>query len=86
MHKQSPINIIPRFKFFKAWSAIEGCESLITAHWSIQAQGNPMHVLHYKLKSLKPKLQEWNRSKVGNFYQKVTLAHSKLHDAQLAID
>jgi hypothetical protein len=78
MHKQLPINIIPRFKFFKAWSSFEGCESLITAHWNIPVQGTPMHKLHFKLKSLKPKLQEWNKSEVGNFYQRVSLAHQKL--------
>ena len=86
MHKQSPINIIPRFKFFKAWTTIEGCEALISAHWRAHVVGTPMHVLHYKLKSLKPKLQLWNKEVVGNLNHRVTHAQQQLYEAQLTID
>lgn len=86
MHQTSPINIIPRFKFFKSWLLIESCEDIVSAHWAIQVQGTPMHVLHYKLKSLKPKLQFWNKRVVGDFNQRVNLAQQQLSEAQLAID
>jgi hypothetical protein len=85
-HKQPPSNIIPRFTFFKVWAAIEGCAELIANHWAIQVQGTPMHILHYKLKNLKPKLQIWNKTVVGNFYHHVNTAHQHLNEAQLAID
>lgn len=45
-----------------------------------------MHVLHYKLKTLKPKLKIWNRAVVGDLHQQVHRAHQHLSDAQLAID
>jgi len=45
-----------------------------------------MHVLHYKMKSLKPKLQVWNKTVVGNFHNRVHLAQQQLSEAQLATD
>jgi len=86
VHKHSPTDIIPRFKFFKTWTTFDSCETIISEHWSASVQGTPMHILHYKLKSLKPKLQVWNRNVVGNFHQRVHLAHHQLTEAQLAID
>jgi len=45
-----------------------------------------MHILHYKLKSLKPKLQDWNKHSVGDFHYRVHTAQQNLYEAQLAID
>lgn len=45
-----------------------------------------MHVLHYKMKCLKQKLQVWNKTVVGNFHTKVYIAQQHLSEAQLAID
>lgn len=74
LHKNPPIDIIPRFKFFKTWTDFDSCEEIISSHWNISCQGNPMHILHYKMKSLKPKLQVWNKTVVGNFHLKVHIA------------
>jgi len=81
-----PINIIPRFKFFKSWNTFDSCTSLITDHWATPVQGNPMQVLHFKLKSLKPKLQVWNKTEVGNFHNNVSIAQQHLMEAQLDLD
>lgn len=45
-----------------------------------------MHVLHFKLKSLKPKLKVWNKTVVGDFHQQVHLAQEQLNEGQIAID
>ena len=45
-----------------------------------------MHILHYKLKSMKPKLKSWNKTKVGNFHTNVDLAQQHLLSTQLALD
>lgn len=86
IHKHPPINIIPRFKFFKSWTPFDSCEILVSTHWSVNVQGSPMHVLHYKLKTLKPKLKIWNRAMVGDLHQQVHRARQHLSDAQLDID
>jgi len=57
LHKSPHIDIIPRFKFFKFLSDIDSCESLISDHLNGVVSCTPMHILHYKLKSLTPKLQ-----------------------------
>ena len=74
MLKEPPIKIIPRFKFFKAWTEFDSCEPIIAAHWILPVHGSPMHVLHYKLKSLKPKLKAWNKCVVGDFHHRFYLA------------
>jgi len=71
LHQQPPTTITPRFKFFKSWTTFDSCEAIVSDHWAVQAPGSPMHVLHYKLKSLKPKLQLWNKLVVGNHYDRV---------------
>lgn len=86
MHKNPPIIVIPRFKFFKVWTEFESCESILAAHWLIPSADTPVHVLHFKLKSLKPKLKQWNKTVVGDFHQQVHLAQQQLSEAQLAID
>jgi len=86
LHKDPPINVISRFKFFKAWTEFESCESIVAAHWLTPSTGTPMHVLHFKLKSLKSKLQLWNKTVVGDFHQQVHLAQQHLSEAQLATD
>jgi hypothetical protein len=86
VHKIPPVTIVPRFKFFKSWTTFDSCENIISEHWSTSFQGTPMHILHYKLKSLKPKLQLWSKTVVGNYHQKVHLAQQQLSEAQLAID
>jgi len=86
LNKNPPITIIPRFKFFKAWTDFESCESLVSSHWLIPTEGTPMHALHFKLKSLKPKLKSWNKSMVGDFHQRVHWAQQQLSEAHMAID
>ncbi|AES78008.2 hypothetical protein MTR_7g022910 [Medicago truncatula] len=45
-----------------------------------------MHVLHYKLKSLKPKLRNWNKLVVGDLNNQLALAQHQLGEIQAAID
>jgi len=45
-----------------------------------------MYILHHKLKSLKPKLKNWNKTVVGNFHQRVEVAQQQLLASQLALD
>jgi len=85
-YKRPPIHITPRFQFFKSWTTFDSCEDIVADHWASQAQGTPMHILHYKLKCLKPKLQMWNKNVVGSFHQRVHTAQQQLSKAQLAID
>jgi len=86
LNKTPPITIIPRFKFFNAWTEIDSCEALVAAHWLVPATGTPMHILHFKLKSLKPKLKDWNKNVVGDFHHRVQVAQQHLYEAQMAID
>ena len=86
LHKHMPIDITPKFKFFTTWTAFDSCEDIISSHWNTQCQGTPMHILHYKLKSLKPKLQVWNKTVVGNLHLRVHHAQQQLNTAQMAID
>ena len=59
---------------------------VVAAHWLIPVTGTPMHILHFKLKSLKPKLKLWNKSVVGDFHQRFYSTQQQLSEAQLAID
>lgn len=58
----------------------------MASHWNIHFQGTPMHILHFKMKSLKPKLQVWNKTVVGDFHHRVHVTHQHLSAAQMAID
>lgn len=86
MHKHPPVDMVPRFKFFKTWSSFDSCEKIISDHWCCPISGTPMHILNYKLKTLKVSLRNWNKEVVGDLHQRIVVTHKSMENIQLIID
>ncbi|GAU41845.1 hypothetical protein TSUD_177560 [Trifolium subterraneum] len=70
------------FKFMRMWSLHPDCRNIILACWNNVIVGCPMYILSQKLKTLKEKLNAWNKENFGNVHDYVFNAKQNLHQIQ----
>ncbi|XP_031104397.1 uncharacterized protein LOC116007870 [Ipomoea triloba] len=59
-----------QFRFQKMWTTHKNFLDLVQANWQEPHEGYGMRALAFKLKRLKSKLRDWNRSTFGNIFDK----------------
>ncbi|WJX32857.1 hypothetical protein P8452_21136 [Trifolium repens] len=80
------LSFASQFRFFRMWSMHNGCKDLIQNSWNTSVVGCPMFVLCKKLKILKEKLKEWNKSTFGDIHNNVKVSEQNLQNIQHQID
>jgi exonuclease III len=78
----SIITFASNFKFMRMWSMHDDCRSIISECWKTELIGCPMFILNKKLKILKMKLKEWNKTCFGNINEAVVQADLNLKNVQ----
>lgn len=68
------------------WINHADCKRLIQEAWSIPVQGCPMTILRQKLKNVKTKIKEWNKTVFGNIQLRVENAMSAVESIQQQIN
>ncbi|XP_058761813.1 uncharacterized protein LOC131635226 [Vicia villosa] len=70
------------FRFLRTWASHHSCEYLIADTWKTRVVGCPMFILQRKLKILKSRLKDWNKSTFGNVHDNVKTAEDNLKEIQ----
>lgn len=70
------------FKFFNFWFQHLEFLDKVKEGWQAEVRGNPMQVLHKKLKLLKPLLREFNKKHFPNIYERVVKLRERLDQVQ----
>lgn len=70
------------FKFLRTWASHPDCKRLVPDTSQVPMVGCPMEVLSQKLKLLKSKLKEWNKSVFGDVHNMVNSAKDDLDHIQ----
>ena len=73
------------FRFFNFWTKHSRFLEIVEESWRIPVQGNPMRMLHSKLKRLKQELRKFNQAQFGNISTKVAEKRRELADIQIAV-
>lgn len=70
------------FKFFNFWFQHDDFLETVKKGWEIEVKGNPMMVIHKKLKLLKPVLKKFNKERYSNISERVLRLRDKLDQVQ----
>ena len=64
-------NIIKYFRFLNCWTENDSFLSTVEQCWNRAATGNPMWILHTKLRRLTNTLRNWSKQEYGDVFERV---------------
>ncbi|XP_060182082.1 uncharacterized protein LOC132611715 [Lycium barbarum] len=75
-------NPIKFFKFLNLWVDHSDFLNVVQQAWEENIYGNPLWILHQKLKRTSKVLSVWSRATFGDIYEEVTKMESKIADLE----
>ena len=67
----NPISVIKYFKFLNFWTKNDSFIATLEKCWKRKVSGDPMLILHTKLRRLTQTLRCWSRKEYGDIFEKV---------------
>ena len=84
LHQESSSSPKP-FKFFNYWTKHARFLEVVEQSWRGEMIGNPLKILHYKMKRLKAEMREFNNAEFGNITGRVTVKRGELAAPQVLV-
>ena len=73
------------FKIFNYWTKHQEFLRIVEESWKVPSYGDPISILHRKLKKLKVILRDFNKSHFGGISNRVDAKRKELVSVQLSI-